>query len=143
LLDPEFDRFDVSSLRCGVIGGAPFAPDLVRNIRRRFRIELVTRYSATEIGLGTGSRPEDSEELLAETVGRAGSEVELRIVDERRRALPTGEVGEVAVRGPAVMVGYWRRPEETNAVLDSDGWFYTGDLGALDEQGFLRLRGRR
>jgi fatty-acyl-CoA synthase len=143
LLDPEFDRFDLSSLRGGAIGGAPFTPDLVRDIRRRFRIDLVTRYSATEIAVGTGSRPGDSEELIAETVGRAASEVEVAIVDEERKPLPLGAVGEVAIRSPAVMVGYWRRPEETAAVLDPRGWFYTGDLGALDEQGYLRLRGRK
>lgn len=143
LLDPELSRFDLSSLHAGAIGGAPFTPDLVREIRRRFRIRLTTRYSCTEIALGTGSRPEDPEDLLAETVGRAGSEVELRIVDEGRRALPVGEVGEVAVRSPAVMLGYWNRPEETREVLDEEGWFYTGDLGVLDEKGYLRLRGRK
>jgi acyl-CoA synthetase (AMP-forming)/AMP-acid ligase II len=139
LRDPEFDRFDLSSVRTGTIGGAPFTPDLLREIRGRFRIELVTRYSATEIALGTTSRPDDPDDLLAETVGRAGSGVELRIVDERRRSLP---VGEVAVRSPAVMAGYWNRPEETRAVLDEEGWFYTADLGVLDERGYLRLRGR-
>ncbi len=143
LRDPEFDRFDLSSVRTGAIGGAPFTPDLVREIRRRFRLELVTRYSCTEIALGTGSRPGDSEGRLAETVGRPGGEVELRIVDEDRRPLHAGEVGEVAVRSPAVMVGYWNRPLETAAVLDGDGWFYTGDLGVLDRKGYLSLRGRK
>jgi acyl-CoA synthetase (AMP-forming)/AMP-acid ligase II len=143
LREPDFERFDLSSVRSGAIGGAPFTPELVREIRRRFRIDLVTRYSCTEIGLGTGSRPDDPEELLAQTVGRPGAEVELRIVDEERRSLRRGEVGEVAVRGPAVMIGYWNRPEETRAVLDEEGWFYTGDLGLLDEQGYLRLRGRK
>jgi acyl-CoA synthetase (AMP-forming)/AMP-acid ligase II len=143
LRDPEFERFDLSSVRTGAIGGAPFTPDLVREIRRRFRIDLVTRYSCTEIALGTGSRPTDSEGRLAETVGRPGAEVELRIVDERRDPLPLGSVGEVAVRSPAVMVGYWSRPEETAALLDREGWFYTGDLGLLDEEGYLRLRGRK
>src|SRR5438445_541334 len=93
--------------------------------------------------LGAGSRPEDGEELLAETVGRPASEVEVAIVDEERKRLAVGAVGEVAVRSPAVMVGYWRRPEETAEVLDRDGWFYTGDLGTLDERGYLRLRGRK
>jgi fatty-acyl-CoA synthase len=143
LRDPELDRFDLSSLRGGAIGGAPFTAELVRDIRRRFSVDLVTRYSATEIALGTGSRPGDGEELLAETVGRAASEVEIAIVDEERKRLAVGAVGEVAVRSPAVMVGYWRRPEETADVLDRDGWFYTGDLGMLDERGYLRLRGRK
>ncbi|MGH7896851.1 MAG: class I adenylate-forming enzyme family protein [Candidatus Binatia bacterium] len=143
LLDPDFDRFDLSSLRAGAIGGAPFTPELVREIRRRFGVDLVTRYSCTEIALGTGSRPDDPEELLAETVGRPSAEVELAIVDGDRRPLRAGEVGEVAVRSPAVMVGYWRRPEETAAVLDRDGWFYTADLGVIDERGYLSLRGRK
>ena len=142
LRDPELDRFDLSSLRGGAIGGAPFTAELVRDIRRRFGIDLVTRYSATEIALGTGSRPDDDERLLAETVGRPASEVEIAIVDDDRRRLPVGTVGEVAVRSPAVMKGYWRRPEETAAVLDGGGWFYTGDLGELDDAGYLRLRGR-
>src|SRR4029077_3437280 len=68
---------------------------------------------------------------------------ELASVDDRRRPLAPGEIGEVAVRSPAVMVGYWNRPEETAAVLDAEGWFYTGDLGVLDGEGYLCLRGRR
>jgi acyl-CoA synthetase (AMP-forming)/AMP-acid ligase II len=143
LRDADLDRFDLSSLRGGAIGGAPFTAELVRAIRSRFGIDLVTRYSATEIALGTGSRAQDDERLLAETVGRPATEVEVAIVDEGRKRLPTGEVGEVAVRSPAVMTGYWRRAAETAAVLDRDGWFYTGDLGALDEAGYLRLRGRK
>jgi acyl-CoA synthetase (AMP-forming)/AMP-acid ligase II len=123
LRDPELDRFDLSSLHGGAIGGAPFTAELVRDIRRRFAIDLVTRYSATEIALGSGSRPEDGEELLAGTVGRPASEVEVAIVDDERRRLPVEAVGEVAVRSPAVMVGYWRRPAETAAVLDEHGWF--------------------
>lgn len=143
LMDPELERFDLSSLRTGAIGGAPFTPELVRQIRERLKIELVTRYSCTETAVGTGSRPGDTEEQLATTVGRASSIVELRVVDDARRPLPPGEVGEVAIRSPAVMRGYWKQPEATAEVLDADGFFYTGDLGVLDEQGYLRLVGRK
>ena len=143
LRDPELGRFDLSSLRGGAIGGAPFTAELVRDIRRRFAIDLVTRYSATEIALGSGSQPDDDEELLSGTVGRAATEVEIAIVDDGRKRLAAGTVGEVAVRSPAVMMGYWRRPEETAAVLDREGWFYTGDLGELDARGYLHLRGRK
>ncbi|HEY8516583.1 MAG TPA: class I adenylate-forming enzyme family protein [Candidatus Binatia bacterium] len=143
LMDPELERFDLSSLRTGAIGGAPFTPELVRQIRERLKIELVTRYSCTETAVGTGSRPGDTEEQLATTVGHASSIVELRVVDDARRPLPPGEVGEVAIRSPAVMRGYWKQPEATAEVLDADGFFYTGDLGVLDEQGYLRLVGRK
>lgn len=143
LLDPELERFDLSSLRVGAIGGAPFTPELVRGIRGRFGVELVTRYSCTETAVGTGSRPGDDEERLATTVGRASAIVDLRIVDEQRRPVPVGEVGEVAIRSPAVMVGYWNDPEATAAALDDAGFYHTGDLGVLDRDGYLRLVGRR
>src|SRR5690606_191827 len=125
---PGLARFGRWSLRTGAVGGAPFTPGLVRQLRERLKIELVTRYSCTETAVGTGSRPGDTEEQLATTVGRASSIVELRVVDDARRPLPPGEVGEVAIRSPAVMRGYWKQPEATAEVLDADGFFYTGDL---------------
>jgi acyl-CoA synthetase (AMP-forming)/AMP-acid ligase II len=143
LMDPELERFDLSSLRVGAIGGAPFTPELVRQIRERLHIELVTRYSCTETAVGTGSRPGDDEEHLAGTVGRPSAIVELRVVDGERRPLPAGEVGEVAIRSPAVMRGYWNAPEATAEVMDEAGFFYTGDLGVLDADGYLRLVGRK
>ncbi len=143
LMDPELERFDLSSLRTGAIGGAPFTPELVRGIRERLGIELVTRYACTETAVGTGSRRGDGEERLATTVGRASDIVELRVVDAQREPLPAGEVGEVAIRSPAVMRGYWQQPAATAEVLDADGFYYTGDLGVLDEDGYLKLVGRK
>src|SRR5581483_4313574 len=141
--EPDLERFDLSSLRVGAIGGAPFTPELVRQIRSRLGIELVTRYSCTETAVGTGSRPGDGEERLATTVGRASAIVELEIVDGERRPVPAGVAGEVAIRSPAVMRGYWNDPEATAAVKDAAGFFYTGDLGILDDDGYLRLVGRK
>jgi acyl-CoA synthetase (AMP-forming)/AMP-acid ligase II len=143
LMDPELDRFDLSSLRVGAIGGAPFTPELVRSIRDRLGIALVTRYSCTETAVGTGSRPDDDEERLATTVGRPSGIVELRVVDDARRPLPAGEVGEVAIRSPAVMRGYWNEAEATAAAFDAGGFYHTGDLGVLDSDGYLRLVGRK
>lgn len=143
LMDPEIGRFDLSSLRVGAIGGAPFTPELVREIRGRLGVALVTRYSCTETAVGTGSRPDDDEERLATTVGRPSAIVELRVVDDARRPLPAGEVGEVAIRSPAVMRGYWNDPEATAAAFDEHGFYHTGDLGILDDDGFLRLVGRK
>ena len=142
-MDPELDRFDLSSLRVGAIGGAPFTPELVRSIRDRLGIALVTRYSCTETAVGTGSRPDDDEERLATTVGRPSGIVELRVVDDARRPLPAGEVGEVAIRSPAVMRGYWNDAEATAAAFDAGGFYHTGDLGVLDSDGYLRLVGRK
>jgi len=143
LMDPEIERFDLSSLRVGAIGGAPFTPELVRSIRDRLGIALVTRYSCTETAVGTGSRTDDDEERLATTVGRPSGIVELRVVDDARRPLPAGEVGEVAIRSPAVMRGYWNDAEATAAAFDGDGFYHTGDLGVLDADGYLRLVGRK
>jgi acyl-CoA synthetase (AMP-forming)/AMP-acid ligase II len=143
LMDPELERFDLSSLRTGAIGGAPFTPELVRSIRERLGIELVTRYACTETAVGSGSRRGDDEERLATTVGRASDIAELRVVDGARRPLPPGEVGEVAIRSPAVMRGYWKQPAATAEVLDADGFYYTGDLGVLDPDGYLKLVGRK
>jgi len=143
LMDPELARFDLSSLRTGAIGGAPFTPELVRGIRERLGIELVTRYACTETAVGTGSRRGDDEERLATTVGRASGIAELRVVDEQRKPLPAGEVGEVAIRSPAVMRGYWNQPAATAEALDTDGFYYTGDLGVLDADGYLKLVGRK
>ena len=143
LMDPELGRFDLSSLRTGAIGGAPFTPELVRSIRERLGIDLVTRYACTETAVGTGSRRGDGEDRLANTVGRASDIAELRVVDDARKPLPPGEVGEVAIRSPAVMRGYWKQPEATAEVLDADGFYYTGDLGVLDADGYLKLVGRK
>jgi len=101
------------------------------------------RYSSTEVGIATGSLPDDPIEILSTTVGRPTPGVELRIVDGENRPLAVDEVGEVVVRSPATMRGYWRNPEATAKTLDADGWVHTGDLGSLDETGYLRLRGRQ
>lgn len=143
LLDPEVGRFDLSSLRSCLIGGAPASPDLVRHIRERLHVPVTVRYSCTEVGLATGTRADDPDEVVAATVGRPLPTVDLAILDpETRRTLPPGRVGEIAVRSPAMMRDYWRDPAATEASIDAAGYFLTGDLGELDAAGYLRLRGR-
>ena len=134
---------DVSSLRYLTFGGAPSATETLRRAHRAFpRAELATMYGATETApLVTAVRHLES--LLgtpqARTCGRPLIGVEARIVDpEDRTPLATGEVGEVAVRGPNVMLGYWNKPEQTDDVL-AGGWYHTGDLGRIDEEGYLYL----
>jgi long-chain acyl-CoA synthetase len=134
---------DVSSLTHLTFGGAPSATETLRRARRAFPgAELMTMYGATETApLVTAVR--HLERLLdtprERTCGRPLIGVELRVVDPESRAPVTvGEVGEVAVRGPNVMAGYWEKPEQTDAVL-AGGWYHTGDLGRLDDEGYLYL----
>ena len=144
LLDhPDRARRDLSSLRSVLIGGAPSSPELIRRVQQTLRVEVSVRYSSTEVAIATASAPDDPPDVLAATVGKPTPGVELRIVDDENRALPPGTPGEVVVRSPAVMRGYWRDPAATAAVIDADGWVHTGDVGVLDEAGYLRLRGRR
>jgi acyl-CoA synthetase (AMP-forming)/AMP-acid ligase II len=143
LLDhPDRQRRDLRSLRSMMLGGAPSSPELIRRVQAELGAQVSVRYSSTEVGIATASLPDDPPEVLATTVGKPTAGVELRIAIDGR-ALATGEVGGVEVRSPATMRGYWNDPDATAAVLDPDGWIRTGDLGFLDDAGYLHLRGRR
>jgi acyl-CoA synthetase (AMP-forming)/AMP-acid ligase II len=143
LRDPEFDSYDLSSVRTIVMGGALSPPALVEEARRRIGAAYSIRYSSTESGgVGTGTAFDADDEEALHTVGRPRSSVELEIRDDRGRPLPPGEVGEVHLRSPCMMRGYWRDPEATAATI-VDGWLRTGDLGWLDERGCLHLAGRK
>jgi acyl-CoA synthetase (AMP-forming)/AMP-acid ligase II len=144
LLDhPDRRRRDLSSLRTVLLGGAPSSPALVRRLQDELGVVVSVRYSSTEVAIATASLPDDPPERLVTTVGRATPGVELRVVDGQNRPLPPDEPGEVVVRSPATMRGYWRDPDATAATIDADGWVHTGDVGTLDAAGYLRLRGRR
>jgi len=137
MLDPELDRFDLSSLRACAMGGGPSTPELVRRIRETFGVPVIVRYSCTELGLGTATKAGDPDDVVANTVGRALPEVDLQVLEAN-----SDGVGEIAIRSPAMMAGYWREPEMTRAAVDEGGFFHTGDLGRLDPEGNLRLSGR-
>jgi acyl-CoA synthetase (AMP-forming)/AMP-acid ligase II len=126
-----------------LLGGAPASPALIRRVQETLGVRVAVRYSSTEVGIATGSLPDDPIEVLATTVGKPTPGVELRIVDAEGRPLPTEEIGHVIVRSPATMRGYWRDPEATAATIDAEGWVRTGDLGWLAAAGYLHLRGRQ
>jgi acyl-CoA synthetase (AMP-forming)/AMP-acid ligase II len=139
---PDFDHYDLSAVRTIVMGGGPSPPALVDEARRRFDAAYSIRYSSTESGgIGTGTAFDADDEEALYTVGRPRPGVEVRIVDDDGRPLPDGEVGELCLRSPAVMSGYWRDPEATAATL-RDGWLHTGDLARIDGSGCVRLAGR-
>lgn len=145
LRDPGFDTRDLSCVQAVVLGGAPATAALVAEARERFGAAVAIRYSCTEAGVGLGTAFGDPPEDAEVSVGRAHDGVALTIVapgDPEARALPPGEVGEVCLRSPAVMAGYWHDPEATRAAFTPDGSVRTGDLGHVDEQGRLHLVGR-
>ena len=138
------ERYDLSSLLICGTGAAPCPPQLAREIQRRFGCAVHIGFGTTETAGGISATSiADSARLQAETVGRPMPGVEVKVVDEQRRELPPGEVGELACRSYSVMMGYYRAPDKSAAVLDEDGWYYTGDLAVMDEEGYLRIVGRK
>jgi fatty-acyl-CoA synthase len=141
---PDLSRYDTSSLFVCASGGATCPPELAREIRSRFRCALYNGFGMTEMGGGVSvTGLEDSGTQQAETVGRPMPGVEMRVVDQERHELPRGQVGELAVRGEGVMKGYYKAPDLTAAVLDAEGWLYTGDMASIDDEGYLHIVGRK
>jgi len=141
---PRRDAFDLSSLRLVVTGAAVVPVELVEALWSDLGIETVlTAYGLTEAtGTVTMCRRGDSAEVISATSGRAIPDVEVRIVDGGGVEVPTGEAGEIIVRGYNVMSGYVDDPEATSAAIDDDGWLHTGDVGFLDPDGNLAITDR-
>lgn len=143
---PVFNDIDWSRVEAFIWAGSAAPRSLIEMLSQLAApagARLITGYGSTETcGFVTYTAPEDNIELLSSTVGRPAPGVELRIVNEAHQRVPTGTVGEVAIRGPMLMRGYLNRPEETALAIGPDGWYCSGDLGWLDEAGFLHLAGR-
>jgi acyl-CoA synthetase (AMP-forming)/AMP-acid ligase II len=144
LLDhPAVGDHDLSSLRVAVTGAADIPVALIGRIRNELPFERVlTGYGLTEGGTVTGVGPDDDDETVATTAGRAMPDIEIRVVDDDGGDRPAGEPGELVVRGPNVMRGYLDDPEATAAAVDADGWLHTGDLATMDGRGYVRIVGR-
>lgn len=145
LAQRRFHEIDLSSLRTGIVAGAPCAGDLMQQIVRRMHArEMTVAYGPTEAcGVITQTRTEDPLELRATTVGRALPHVEVRNIDPvTARDVPPGIQGELCCRGYPVMRGYYKMPEATAAAIDREGWLHTGDLVTIDDHGYCRLTGR-
>jgi fatty-acyl-CoA synthase len=142
--EAQRSRTDLSSLRAGIVAGAPISDDLVRRIRQDFCPNLCVAYSLTETASGVAmTRPDDPIEKQLFTVGRPFPGTEIRTLDLDGTVLPEESLGELAVRGPGVMKGYYRQPGETSHAFDAEGFFLTGDLGMIDEDGYVHIVGRR
>ena len=132
------------TLRLCLASGAPMRDDLARRIEASFGVPLVIAYSLTETASTLAlTRPDDPDDKRIFTVGRPVGRTEVRVKERDGAALPPESVGEIAVRGPGVMRGYHRQPRETAAATDPDGYLLTGDLGMVDQDGYIHLVGRR
>lgn len=141
---PDFDRYDLSSLERAMVGAAPVTPELIETMRQRMPARVINAYGASETaGLVTWMPPDATAVQLARTSGKPMAGFEIRIVDAERRKVAAGMVGEIAIRGGSLMQGYFRDPEQTAQVLDANGWWYSGDLGRIDEAGYLTIEGRQ
>lgn len=141
---PRFGEFDLSSLRVGHTGASNVPVDLIRAGREVFGFDLfLTSFGQTECtALATVNYPDASFETIAKTVGKPLPGVELRIADADGKPVAQGESGELLIRGPNVMQGYFEEPEQTAATIDADGWLHTGDVGCIGEDGNLRILDR-
>ncbi|MGH8517001.1 MAG: FadD3 family acyl-CoA ligase [Panacagrimonas sp.] len=142
--DPERASTDLSSLRATITGAATIAPSLIERIRAELGFRLVlTGYGLTETcGVVSLCEAGDDAQTIAQTSGKAVTGVEMRCVDTDNRPLPAGEAGEIVVRGYNVMQGYLDDPQATAETIDADGWLHTGDVGVLDERGYIRITDR-
>lgn len=135
---------DLSSLRTGVVAGAPMREELFAQVESELCPNLLTGYSLTETSsILSMTRPGDSEEKRRYTVGRPLEGTEVQVLEKDGSLLPVESLGEIAVKGPGVMRGYYRQPRETRGSFTPDGFFLTGDLGILDEDGSVHLVGRK
>jgi fatty-acyl-CoA synthase len=143
LRHPDFDKTDLSTLKKGYYGASIMPVEIVKEIHARIPgIRLFNFYGQTEMSpVATVLKPEDQMRKLG-SAGRPAINVETRVVDDDDRPVPTGTVGEIVHRGPHVTLGYWKNPEKT-AEAFRNGWFHSGDLGVMDDEGYLTVVDRK
>jgi fatty-acyl-CoA synthase len=142
---PNFDSFDLRSLRTGIMAGSTCPEQVMRNVMDRMHMSEVTiMYGMTETSpMSTQTRPTDSLIRRVTTVGRVVAHTEIQVVDPATGAqVERGTPGELCTRGYCVMAGYWNDPEKTAEAVDGDGWMHTGDIAVMDEDGYVAITGR-
>ncbi|WP_130617226.1 AMP-binding protein [Dyella amyloliquefaciens] len=141
---PEFHRFDLSSLRTGIMAGSPCPIEVMRRVVSEMHMSEVTiAYGMTETSpVSFQTTPEDPLERRVDSVGRIHPHLEVKLVDEQGRTVPRGATGELCTRGYSVMLGYWEDDARTREAIDTARWMHTGDLAVLDEDGYCTIVGR-
>ncbi|MEM9578630.1 MAG: AMP-binding protein [Pseudomonadota bacterium] len=141
---PDFDSFDLSRLRTGIMAGAPCPIEVMRQVEAKMNMRQITiAYGMTETSpVSFQSNVDDPLEQRVSSVGRIHPHVEVKIVNAERETVPVGTQGELLTRGYSVIQGYWGEDQQTKAAIDADGWMHTGDLATLDENGYCAITGR-
>jgi long-chain acyl-CoA synthetase len=142
---PDIKSYDFSTVRLTMVGAAPVAPELSRRFRELTGVPVLQGYGLTEAAPLTHLNPVWDPDLnVIDSCGLPAHDTEHKVVDVEtgERILPAGEVGEICIRGPQVMQGYWKAPEASAETL-RDGWLYTGDIGSVDEHGYTFIRDRK
>jgi len=144
LQHPDFNKYDLSSLKVVLCAGAPVPVFLMEDVKKRIGADVAIAFGQTEnAGSFTLTFPDDPFELKAATVGVPQAYVDVKIIDPATgQVVPCGERGEICCRGYLVMQGYYNMPEKTAQAIDSDGWLHTGDLATMDARGYVNIVGR-
>jgi fatty-acyl-CoA synthase len=141
---PEFARFDLRSLRTGIMAGSPCPIEVMKKVQSHMHMgEVTIAYGMTETSpVSTQCATDDPVERRVSTVGQVLPHIEIKIVDPEGKAVPRGETGEFCTRGYSVMKGYWNDEAKTRDAIDEAGWMRTGDLATMDAEGYVNIVGR-
>jgi fatty-acyl-CoA synthase len=141
---PDFDKYDLSSLRTGIMAGSPCPTEVMRRVVEKMHMSEVTiAYGMTETSpVSFQSGIDDPLERRVSTVGRVQPHCEVKIIDGLGATVARGVAGEICTRGYSVMHGYWDDPVETAEAIDQDGWMHTGDIGIIDDESYCNIVGR-
>jgi fatty-acyl-CoA synthase len=144
-MNPDFLKLDMSRVRLAICGGSNAEPALLTRIQEVFpNAKVMNLYGLSETSGAVVLSPWESDfETTVRSIGKPIGDFRVKVVDPAGAELPTGEVGELCFSADAVCRGYFRMPEETAETFDKDGWLHTGDMGCLDEQGYITLKGRK
>ena len=142
--EPDFEKFDLSSLRTGIMAGAPCPIEIMKKVVDRMNMgEVTIAYGMTETSpVSFQSSTDDPVEKRVSTVGRIHPHVEVKIIDDSGETVPNNNKGELCTRGYSVMKGYWDDSDLTAEAVDSQGWMHTGDLAVIDDEGYCNIVGR-
>jgi fatty-acyl-CoA synthase len=141
---PAFSRYDLSSLRTGIMAGSPCPVEVMKRVIGHMHLAEITNcYGMTETSpVSFQTATDDPFDRRVTTVGRVHPHVQVKVVDAQGRCVPRGTQGEFHTRGYSVMKGYWQDPDKTREVLDDAGWMHTGDIGVIDAEGYGNVTGR-
>ncbi|MCX7693971.1 long-chain-fatty-acid--CoA ligase [Tepidimonas taiwanensis] len=139
---PDFDTVNWRNLRVSLGGGMAVQAAVAKRWLERTGCPICEGYGLSETSPSACCNPVTAKEFSG-TIGMPIPSTELRCIDDDGNEVPMGTPGEIAIRGPQVMAGYWQRPDETAKVLSADGWFRTGDIGVMDERGYFKIVDRK